>query len=121
MRSNFCALPRDWHAMLAFLALPRYPFTRGAIEFAPEEPGIFGLFDGTELIYVGRAEDRHDRSIRALLIRHQDGAFGECTMKATHYTWEISIWPAARETELLARFFQEHARDPRCQNVPAAA
>jgi hypothetical protein len=101
--------------MQAFLALPRYLFTRGAIEFAPEEPGIFGLFDGTELIYVGRAEDRHDRSIRALLIRHQDGAFGECTMKATHYTWEIVLLGvAAREIEVLARHFQAHHREPRC-------
>ena len=101
--------------MQAFLALPRYPFTRAAIEFAPEEAGIFGLFDGKELIYIGRAENRVAHNIRALLLRHQDGAMGECTMKATHYTWEITIWgAAARETELLARHFQTHQREPRC-------
>jgi len=107
--------------MQVFLALPRYPFTRAAIEFAPEEPGVFGLFDGQELVYVGRADDRHDRSLRALLIRHQDGALGDCTMRATHYTWEIvMIGTAARETEILARYFQAHRRQPRCC-VPDAA
>src|SRR3954469_6672087 len=101
--------------MQAFLELPRYPFTRAAVEFAPEESGIFGLFDGNELIYIGRAENRANHSIRALLLRHQDGAMGECTMKATHYTWEITIWgAAARETELLARHFQTHHMEPRC-------
>src|SRR5712672_168602 len=101
--------------MQAFLALPRYPFTRAAIEFAPEEAGIFGLFDGTELIYIGRAPDRHDHSIRTFLLRHQDGVMGECTMKATHYTWEIILMgSAARETELLARHFQNHHSEPRC-------
>lgn len=108
--------------MQAFLALPRYPFNRAAIEFAPEEAGIFGLFDGKELVYIGRATDREDHSIRALLLRHQDGAMGDCTMKATQYTWEITVWgAAARETELLARHFQSTHREPRCQSKIKAA
>ena len=107
--------------MQDFLALPRYPFTRSAIEFAPEEPGVFGLFDGQELIYVGRGDNRHDHSLRALLLLHQDGAMGECTMKASHYTWEIVLLgTVARETELLARYFQTHHRQPRCSEAKAA-
>jgi hypothetical protein len=98
----------------AFLALPRYPFTRAAIEYAPEEPGVYALFEGSELIYLGRASDRGAHSIRELLRLHQDGRFGDCTMKAAQYTWEITLWPAARETELLVRYFQAHRRDPRC-------
>jgi len=101
--------------MQAFLGLPRYPFTRAAIEFAPEESGIFGLFDGNELIYLGRADNRAEHSIRALLLKHQDGVFGTCTMKATHYTWEITVWGATlREKELLARHFQANHSEPRC-------
>ena len=106
-------------ALDAFLALPRYLFTRAAIEYAPEEPGVYALFDASELVYLGRAADRSGQSIRELLRLHQDGKLGACTMKATHYTWEISLWPAARETELLVRYFQAHRRDPRC--VPKAA
>ncbi len=102
--------------MEQFLKLPRYAFTRAAIEHAPEETGVYALFDGEEIIYLGRASTR-ERSIRRCLLEHQDGARGACTMKATRYTWEISVWPAARETELLARFFREHRREPRCQGV----
>ena len=102
--------------MEKFLKLPRYPFTRAMLEHAPEQSGVYGLFDGAELVYVGKSA-----SIRAALLLHQDGAAGECTMRATAYTWEITIWPAARETEILARFHQSHRRDPRCQGKAAAA
>ena len=108
--------------MQVFLALPRYPFTRAAIEFAPDEPGIMGLFDGEELIYIGRAANRRDHSIRALLLRHHQGSFGECTMKATHYTWEIVVRGALeREDELLAQYFESHQQGPRCGGKPKAA
>ncbi|MBV8030628.1 MAG: hypothetical protein JO035_03885 [Betaproteobacteria bacterium] len=107
--------------MQGFLALPRYSFTRAAIVYAPEESGVYGLFDGGELIYIGRASDRAEHSIRELLLKHQDGAFGDCTMKATHYTWEITIWPAARETELFARHYQVAHHEPRCQSKVKAA
>ncbi len=96
-----------------FLALPRYLFTRMAVEHAPEEAGIYGLFDGEELIYVGRASREH--TIQQCLLRHQDGAHGECTMKATRYTWEISTSPALRETEVIEKYRQKHQREPRCQ------
>ena len=107
--------------MDGFLVLPRYRFNRATIEHAPEKPGVYGLFQGEELIFIGRAADRGEHSIRELLRRHQDGAFGDCTMKATHYTWEISIWPAARETELLARHYQAVHSEPRCQHKVNAA
>jgi hypothetical protein len=102
-----------------FFALPRYPFLRAALEYAPEEPGIYALFDGDELVYVGRAGDRGDHSIKACLLRHQDGRHGECTMKAKTYTWEITLWASARETEILAAFYRRHRRDPRCQSKVA--
>ena len=99
------------------MSLPRYAFNRAAVEHAPEEPGIYGLFDGTEMIYIGRASREH--TIKECLLRHQDGAHGECTMKAAFYTWEITPWPAARETEVLARFRAMNHRDPRCQDKAA--
>ncbi len=104
--------------MERFLKLPRFAFTRAALEHAPEEPGVYALFHGEEMIYLGRASTR-EHSIRRCLLEHQDGARGACTMKATRYTWEISVWPAAREAELLKQFRREHRRDPRC-NAEAA-
>ena len=100
--------------MEKFLELPRYAFSRQMLEHAPEEPGIYGLFDGDELIYLGRASDR-EHSIKACLLAHQDGARGECTMRARTYTWEITVWPAEREAAVLAYFRERHRREPRCQ------
>ena len=96
--------------MQKFLALPRYPFNRLIIEDAPEHAGVYGLFEGEELIYLGVGH-----SIRDCLRRHQDGALGECTMNATRYTWEITVWPAFRESEILAGFQQQIGVVPRCQ------
>ena len=100
--------------MEKFLNLPRYAFSRRMLEHAPDEPGIYGLFDGEELIYLGRASDR-EQSIKACLLAHQDGAHGECTMRAKTYTWEISMWPAEREAAVLAYFRASQQREPRCQ------
>jgi hypothetical protein len=77
------------------------------------------LFDKHELVYLGRAPNRKNHNIRKLLLLHQDGALGACTMKATHYTWEITARSAARETEVLAQHFQMHSRDPRCNRKAA--
>ena len=76
--------------------MKRYPFTRPIIEYAPYDVG------GTH-------------NIRACLLEHLDGRRGDCTRTATHYSWEITIWDSARETELLALFARENRRDPRCQ------
>ena len=100
--------------MERFFKLPRYAFSRRMLEHAPEEAGIYGLFDGEELIYLGRAADRAG-SIKACLLAHQDGARGECTMRAATYTWEITLWPAEREAAVLAQFRARHQREPRCQ------
>jgi hypothetical protein len=104
--------------MQRFLSLPRFAFNRVNVEYAPDESGIFGLFDGDELIYIGRAT-RNGHSIRECLLRHQNGEYGECTMRATGYTWEITGRPREREAELLAAFRRVERRDPRCQQEAA--
>ena len=100
-----------------FLKLPRFPFTRVMIEYAPETYGVYGFFEGDGIIYIGKAVS--GMTIKKCLVLHQDGSFGNCTRKATAFTWEIISWPAARETELLAAFFKAHAHDPRCQAATA--
>ncbi len=98
-----------------FMALPRYAFTRGAVQYAPAEPGVFGLFDHEELIYLGHASDAKGYSIRNLLAMHREGTFGSCTLKATHYSWELTLSPSDREAEILASFLRHHDHKPRCQ------
>ena len=98
--------------------MKRFAFTRALIEYAPAEVGgVYVLWDGDEVIYIGRTGGA--TNIRACLLEHLDGKHGECTHKATHYSWEITIWGAARETELLSLFAKENARDPRCQQQSA--
>jgi hypothetical protein len=100
-----------------FSALPRYPFTHAMIEHAPDGYGVYGLFEGDELIYVGRAT--RGMSIKACLAMHLDGVLGVCTAGATHYTWELNQRPNAREIELLDAFGKAQGREPRCQGKTA--
>jgi hypothetical protein len=78
----------------------RYRFTRLVIAGAPEDEGVYALWDGEELIYYGRG------SIRARLMDHFHGRVDPLTRRATHYGWEICTHPARREAELL----EEHQR-----------
>ena len=94
----------------------KWTFNQTNIEHAPDNPGVFLLWEGDEVIYVGHARD----TIKAMLIRHLEGAFGGCTKSSTHYSWEITLWPAARETQLLAEFAKQYQRDPRCQQKKVA-
>jgi hypothetical protein len=96
------------------IEMKRYPFTRPVIDYAPNDiGGVYVLWDDAEVIYIGRTGD--STNIRACLLEHLDGKRGGCTSKATHYSWEITLWDSTRETELLALFAREHRRDPRCQ------
>ena len=99
--------------MEKFSRLPRYPFTHAMVEHAPDGYGVYGLFEGDELIYVGRAT--RGMSIKACLAMHLDGVLGVCTTKATRYAWELNLWPGARENELLGGFAKTYGREPRCQ------
>lgn len=101
--------------MRDFLSLPRYPFKRAVIEHAPDDHGVYGLFDGEEVIYIGAAYGA--ATIREVLLRHQDGALGACTMKATAYTWQITRMARARAAAILDGIRGSSSREPRCQKA----
>ena len=87
----------------------RYRFTRIVIAGAPEDAGIYALWDGDEIIYYGRAGGKgagDGATIRSRLMDHYQGRVDALTKRATHYGWELCTDPAAREAELL----QEHER-----------
>ena len=89
----------------------KWVFASSVIEHAPDEPGVFALWQAGELIYVGRAAVG---GIRRALLEHIKGRHGACSLGATHYSWEISLWPSLRESEVLADFIAAHKRKPRC-------
>ena len=99
------------------IASPRYAFNATMVGGAPPDPGVFALWEHNELIYYGRALG-HGATIQSSLREHLEGADG-CTARATHYGWEITSNPRARELELLREFERSHGRLPRC-NAKAA-
>lgn len=103
--------------MQEFLAFDRYSFTRNAVDRAPASPGLYGLFEGPELIYIGCTAEEPGRTLRDCLIGHLDGLHGRCTASATRYCWEITISSASRSQELRGRFEAIHHRQPRCQRT----
>jgi hypothetical protein len=91
----------------------RYRFTRSMVEGAPADPGVYALWENDELIYYGRAAGKAT-GIQFALLEHLAGRAGPCTRGATHYGWEISLDPVAREAELLAEYRATFKRLPRC-------
>jgi len=93
----------------------RYPFVPRMVEGAPDDSGVYILYRGSRVLYIGRAD-----SIQARLREHLDGAVCECSRRATHYSWEIVLQPRLRELELLQE--QRAAGGlPPCNAHPARA
>ncbi|HKU47375.1 MAG TPA: hypothetical protein VJQ58_10860, partial [Burkholderiales bacterium] len=70
------------------------------------------LWENDELIYYGHARGG-SMTIQSCLGEHLARKLA-CTENATHYGWEISANPAAREAELLREFERAHRGLPRC-------
>lgn len=91
------------------------PFSKDDIDHAPEEAGVYALYRGDSLIYIGRAEGGLSMTtIRARLKNHQAGSFGPLTKAATHYRCEVRPDPVTRERELLREYEKLHGQLPRC-------
>lgn len=91
---------------------PRYQFEQSIIASAPKQTGVYWLWEGDEIIFIGRATG--NATVRSCLRDHHAGDHGTCTQTASHYGWELDRFPVAREAELLDEFLSEHGRRPRC-------
>jgi len=91
----------------------KYGFTEDNVDKSPDEPGVYVLYDGHEIIYIGQSED----SIRSRLQSHLRGDEGHCTQRATHYMREENSDPVSREQELIRDFKRRNGRLPRCNEV----
>ena len=92
------------------------PFVPALVAGAPNEAGVYALWGNEELLYIGRANGARS-TIRALLIDHLAGLHGPCSQRATHYQWELSLAPEAREVELLEEYRARFQRLPRCNGA----
>jgi excinuclease UvrABC nuclease subunit len=93
----------------------RYKFSSENVDIAPNDEGVYELYDGDELIYVGRAAGLYV-TIRTRLQSHLRGDEGRCTQRATAYRREVTNTPTAREKELLLEYRRLNGRLPRCND-----
>ena|SRR5688572_19701738 len=78
------------------LASPRYAFTEWCVRGAPEDPGLYALYEGNTLLCIGVA---YQETIRAVLLAllHDPNLPSDLV---THYKWEISSNPLRRVQHL---------------------
>lgn len=98
---------RDEAAAVRWVAGPaarerRYRFSRIVIAGAPDDVGVYALWDEDEVVYYGRG------AIRTRLLQHFNR--GE---RATHYSWELCADPVGREAALIAEHQRAFGRPPR--------
>jgi hypothetical protein len=85
---------------------PKWLVLAALVSAAPDTPGVYELWEDDELIFVGSTRGA---TLRRTLVHD----LLEERTEATHFSWEISFAPAARERELLAEFEAEHRRAPK--------
>lgn len=73
---------------------PKWLVLAALVVATPDTPGVYELWDDDELMYVGATRDSLRRELVERLLEHESAA--------THFSWEITYEPEARERELLA-------------------
>ena len=76
-------------------SLPRQRFSAWAIAGLPAALGVYLLWQGEEVVYIGRAMEGLRRRLMEHYTRHAK------PWDATHFAWEPCARPAEREAELL--------------------
>lgn len=72
-------------------SLARAPFVSRHVREAPASPGVYLLYRGHRLIYIGLAAA--GATIRERLQHHLRGDGGRCTRSATEFDYEPSAEP----------------------------
>src|SRR5687768_18385577 len=93
------------------IASPRYALTAVMVSGAPNDPGVYALWENEELIYYGHARGE-SVTIQSCLKEHLSRQ-NACTAGATHYGWEISANPPQREPDRRREFDRHPSRWPR--------
>ena len=90
----------------------RYPFVEYAVTGAPPDPGVFALWEGDELIYIGVAQG-DGATLQSALRDHLKGMF-PCTRGSTHYSWLLARDVKRLEQQVLEEYRGSFQRLPRC-------
>ena len=103
--------------MPTLFELRRYPFSTAVVEGAPEEAGVYVLWEGDELTYIGTAGPG-DMTIRSRLMEHLLGQ-DHCSCSPTHYSWRLARFPQVLEREFLGQYKAQRQDMPRCNKAGA--
>ena len=93
------------------IASLRWRFDAETLRDVPEGPGVFTLWSGNEMLYIGRTEGNatlRDR-LRAVL---------RAGVPVTHFTWEVTVTPKTRAGDLLSSCMEKSGRLPRYNEHP---
>jgi hypothetical protein len=93
-----------------FITSLKWNLDAEAIGGTPRTQGVYGLWDGEELVYIGATERGvflPEALERALRLRR------EGVIRASHFTWEITITPRSWAAQLLRTYLDEHGVLPR--------
>ena len=95
------------------IAGSKYAFNKTMVDLAIDRPGVYELWNATEVIYIGSST----ASVRSRMQAHYSGS-DRCIQGATHYKEEEtpSNQAVARERQLLNEFNLVHRRLPRCND-----
>ena len=93
-----------------------YDFTEQNVNSAPDQAGVYALYDNGALIYIGRAQGGYV-TIRSRLQDHKAGRDGPCTSRATHYRREVTANAVNREKQLIDEYYYSYRQLPRCNDV----
>ena len=96
-------------------ALQTQPFREESVALAPEETGVYVLFNAERVVHVGIAV--HGTSIRLELERHLSGLYGGT---ATAFAYEVTRDPVVARAEYLRRYGASASRRPRSTSMPAS-
>jgi hypothetical protein len=77
----------------------KWRFIPMLVEDSPNARGVFALWAGDELVYLGHASGG-GVTIRSLLFE-QLAKYGADLRRPTHYSWELCSNPAERERQLM--------------------
>jgi hypothetical protein len=95
-------------------------FDEASVSAAPAAPGVYFLYGGERLLYVGIAV--HGTGIRQELEKHRRGDHGPRTRAATAFEYELTRDPVVASREyLLAHMAQNRGRLPPCNRLEGLA
>lgn len=88
------------------LSLVRRPFNANELARVPAMPGIYVLWNGTQVAHIGRTIQGND-ALKNILERHFIGINQPSVAEVTHFSYELSLHPDQRQIDVLGELAYE--------------